>query len=91
MDVVPVVAFLHPVDEAVVVGVGSCGVAVYGVGGACLDCLYYLWGACEVHVGDPEGEDVLHAGALLSVAPLAGAGWESVYDCVEVIHHGDSQ
>ena len=30
---------------------------------------------------------VLYTGYLLSVAPFAGAGGESVYDRVEVIHH----
>jgi len=47
----------------------------------------YLGGGCVVHVCDPHGEDIFVAGHLLRVAPFAGACAESVYDCVEVIHH----
>ena len=87
LDVLPAVAFGHPVYEAVVVGVGAAGVAVDWVGGALLYGGDYLGGAGEVHVGYPHGEDVVVSAHLLGVAPLAGACSHPVYDRVEVIHH----
>ena len=80
---VPVVTGAVPPTDGVVEAVGHEPVAVDGVGGAALDGVGNAGCCLEVHVGDPQGEDIV-GGHLI---PFDAVGAEAGGGGVEVVKH----
>jgi hypothetical protein len=79
-----VVAGVEVFEEGVAGGIGGEGVAEAAIAGALEDGVEDLGRGGEVHIGDPEGDDVL-AGVFAGF----GGVWVWGRSLVEVVGHGE--
>ena len=81
---VPVVTGAVPPTNGIVEAVGHEAVAVDGVGGAALDGVGNAGCCLEVHVGDPQGEDIVggHLIPFDAVGAEAGGQFVKIHGCI---------
>ena len=75
----------HPVDDRLVVGLRLEGVAEYAVFHPPAQRLDHFGGSREIHVRNPQGEQVPHPGESFVEVPLEGGGAPSVHGSIEVV------